>query len=146
MAASKIYGKRYGTWRERYRAVVLDNPQEDIRLILTRWGRSKDLRDPGHLYYPRQSPYCADMRSSGRWAAKMPPLREDVHMLIDEHVSELKNRGGHRHQAIVLAYVGGLRDRDIAKELKCGTTKAREARIAGEAWLEARIEIGSDWW
>ena len=113
----------------------------DIRIILAAWGKSRALSDSRHLYYPNVSPYCKDMRTTGRWSAKLPDLSEDHHIAVDREVSDLKTRGDNRHSAIVLSYVFGARDRDIAKVLKCSTSSAREARIAGENWLDARVEI-----
>jgi hypothetical protein len=116
----------------------------DIRTILAAWGRSKALSDSSHLYYPSVSPYCKDMRSTGRWSSKLPNIKEENHLFVDSQVSELKTRGDRRHSAIVLCYVYGARDIDIAKELKCSKASAREARIAGENWLDAKVEIDQD--
>lgn len=118
----------------------------DIRLILSSWGRSRALNDAYHLDYPHASPYCADMRTSGTWSAKSKPLKDDHHVLVDKEVSELKLRGDRRYPAIVLSYVHGKRDKDIAKYLKCSVSSAREARIAGENWLDGRVEINLREW
>jgi hypothetical protein len=91
--------------------------------------------------YPRIAKTCD---TTGRWSSKLPNIKEENHLLVDRSVSELKTRGDRRHSAIVLCYVYGARDIDIAKELKCSKASAREARIAGENWLDAKVEIDQD--
>lgn len=118
----------------------------DIRLVLSSWGRSRALNDAYDIDYPHASPYCADMRTTGTWAAKVKSLNDDHHAMVDRHVSELKLREDNRYPAIVLSYVHNKRDKDIARHLKCSVSSAREARIAGENWLDGRIEINLREW
>lgn len=120
---------------------LMPSERLDIRLILGAWGKSRSIDDAHHLDYPHVSIYCQDSRNSGNWAAKLPDLSEDHHIAVDREVSDLKTRNDNRYPAIVLSYIHGARDKDIGRVLKCSTSSAREARIAGENWLDARVEI-----
>ena len=110
-------------------------------MILAAWGRSPSVRDAYHLDFPNMSPYVRDMRSSGKWSAKLPPLQDDHHLAVDACVSRLALRQDNRYYAIVLAYIYGMRDSDIAKVLKCSKSTAANYRKAGENFLDAAIEI-----
>ena len=110
-----------------------------IQELLRSWGRSKEIADACGLDFPSIAPYAKEMRNSGQWTSKAPSLAEDEHMRVDAEVSALKLRKGRRHKAIVLAYVGGFKDCDLANYFHCSKSTAREARIAGENWLEARL-------
>lgn len=110
-----------------------------IQSLLQSWGRDRELHDGDSLGFAPMSIYAREMRNSGQWASKSPPLSEDEHMRVDAEVSALKLRKGRRYKAIVLAYVAGFRDQDLGKYFHCSTSTAREARIAGENWLEARL-------
>ena len=121
----------------------MDQPAMDdgprITDILQAWGRSRALNDAYSLDFPHQSPYAREMRNSGQWSSKTPPLDDELHAQVDAAVSELKNRGGQRHKVIFLAYVEGKSDSDIARRLKSSRSSVRSIRMAGESWLDARL-------
>lgn len=107
--------------------------------LLMGWGRSKAIDDAYHLDFPHQSPYAVGMRNSGQWASKAPDLPEELHNRVDQEVSALKQRGDLRHKAITLAYIKGFRDVHISSALRVSRNRAKELRLAGESWLEARL-------
>jgi len=124
----------------------MDRDRADIRIILARWGQSRSMNDAYQIDYPHCSPYCRDVRNAGDSVERVPVLSDDNHKLVDRHVSELgeraiQNEKDIRYRAICLAYICKMRDKDIAKRLECSTSRAREGRIAGENWLDARVEI-----
>lgn len=124
----------------------MTDDRADIRVILRKWGQGRSMNNAHHIDYPHRSVYCAQMRNSGQWAAPIKVLSEDTHELVDRHVSELKKRCGDgkrdfRYLAICMSYIENKRDKDVAGKLKCSTSRAREARIAGENWLDARLDI-----
>ena len=112
---------------------------DTIQEVLRAWGTSKAVNDPYALDYPHETPFAKQMRNSGQWAAKAPPLGDEHHARVDAAVSELKTRQGYRYDAICYHYIEGNKDHETAKALCCSTSKAREYRIAGENWLEAKL-------
>lgn len=114
-------------------------PDVTIQELLQAWGKSRTLNDAYHLDYPHQTNFAREIRTPGEWASKVPELPVTLALQVDKEVSELKLRKGRRYKAIVLAYVKGFRDGDLAKYFHCSRQKAREYRIAGECWLEARL-------
>lgn len=108
-----------------------------VNEILTNWGKSRRMNDAHHLSYPHETPFSRLSRNA--WAVGSGSLPEDDHQLVDTAISELRTRSDARHEVLVLAYVDGLPDGKIAQRLRQSRTKAREIRIAAEAWVEAKI-------
>lgn len=112
----------------------------DVVTILSRWGRSRSVRDASHLDYPHEAAFNRMARSrQGGWALGAPPLEDEVHGLVDRVVSELKTSNRERHLVLLLCYVVGLSDSAMGRALGCGRSAARELRIAATCWVEGRL-------
>ena len=104
--------------------------------VLERWGRSRKINDAYSIGFPHATSTERAITGKGRNTEGLPC--ED-HQLVDAAISELNTRGGLRHKVLCMYYVDGKHDKMIAEKLRMSRSKAREVRIAAEAWVEAKI-------
>ena len=112
-----------------------------IQDTLIAWGRGRAMNSAPNGY-PNKAAFA---RLISRGNINIPPLGEDEMIRLDAIVSGMKGKKPTHHIIICLAYVEGWRDARIASKCRFEGQKhsrswVREQRIAGEAWIEAKLE------
>ena len=103
---------------------------------LIAWGRGLAMNAPPNGF-PSQSAFA---RVIARGSIKVPPLDAEEQERIDSVVSDMKHHKPEHYEIICYHYITLLRDGQIARKVKKSRTWVRETRIAGEHYIEAKID------
>ncbi len=112
-----------------------------VQTLLSAWGRSKTINDPGHIDYPHEAAFSVLSRQPGSWAINAADIDEDTYAKIDRAVSSLKMRGDYRHRVLVLFYINLKTDSKIGRILKLSRADVAALRCAAESWVESQLYV-----
>jgi hypothetical protein len=114
---------------------------ERIDNVLRAWARWRWEAHGANVGYPSQCPFRRLMLVEGESNLPAAMMSDDLALNVDLAVSSLKLRShpvkdDHRWIVIMDSYLGGYLDRQIAYHRKLSRSSVRNARIAGENWIE----------
>jgi len=110
-----------------------------IQEILRAWARSSNINDPYLIGYPHESPFVKHMAKGEYFEAPPPPLDDDLHIVVDKAICELKMRSRQKWLVIVGCYRQGMRDHQIASWLRVSRQAVTDMRMRSENQLESWI-------
>lgn len=108
-----------------------------VQEILRAWARSSNINDPYVLGFPHAAPFERMMPKGEYFEAPPPPLDDDMHIVVDRAVCELKARNRQKWLVIMGSYRQNLRDHQIASWMRMSRKSVTDLRISGENQIDA---------
>jgi hypothetical protein len=115
-----------------------------ISRALEAWAKWRMEGHGADIGFPGESAFRRMMVVEGEANLPCIPINDDLAIAIDRAVSNLKARsfdtdGDYRWVAIVESYLCYMPDSRIAKTHRISKSAARNARQAGENWIEGHV-------
>lgn len=122
---------------------------KSVDRVLEAWARWRFENHGADVGFPRQTPFRRMMVVEGEANLPSLPISDDLAIGVDRAVSILKLKsypvkGDYRWIAIMEAYLGGYKDHQIGQHHQISSGSARNARKAGENFIEGCLLTTED--
>ena len=107
-----------------------------IQDLLIAWGKGRSIHDAPNGY-PSQTPTA---RLQAKCDIGIAPLPDDEQQRVDAAVSAMSLTKPTHYRVICFAYIDHKTDSIIGKKLRMSRSSAREASVAAEFYLEAKLD------